>query len=121
MNIRLEPKQLAEVDSDALVIVGFDGAPPAAPAAEQTKELYDSGEFSGKALEIAILHRPAGPSPPLAHRTAQVQRLQRGKQSQYSHRTLADPASAERQTLESGEGREVFQATVGYSGISYVE
>src|ERR1700733_5769588 len=59
MNIRLEPKQLAEVDSDALVIVGFDGAPPAAPAAEQTKELYDSGEFSGKALEIAILHRPA--------------------------------------------------------------
>jgi leucyl aminopeptidase len=60
MDIRLEPKQLAEVDSDALVIVGFDGAPPAAPAAEQTKELYDSGEFSGKALEIAILHRPAG-------------------------------------------------------------
>jgi leucyl aminopeptidase len=60
MNIRLEPKQLAEVDSDALVIVGFDGGPPAAPAAEQTKELYDSGEFSGKALEIAILHRPAG-------------------------------------------------------------
>ena len=24
------------------------------------KELYDSGEFTGKALEIAILHRPAG-------------------------------------------------------------
>jgi leucyl aminopeptidase len=60
MEIRLEAKQLAEVDSDALVIVGFDGTPPAAPAAEQIKELYDSGEFSGKALEIAILHRPAG-------------------------------------------------------------
>ena len=60
MDIRLEPKQLAEVDSDALVIVGFEGSPPASAAAGPVKELYDSGEFSGKALEIAILHRPAG-------------------------------------------------------------
>ena len=28
MEIKLEPKKLAEVDSDALVIVGFEGAPP---------------------------------------------------------------------------------------------
>ena len=60
MEIRLEPKKLGDVDSDALVVVGFEGAAPAAAAADQTKELYDSGEFSGKALEIAILHRPAG-------------------------------------------------------------
>jgi len=64
MEIRLEARKLAEVDSDALVIVGFEGAPPEIAAADQTaaqiKELYDSGEFSGKALEIAILHRPAG-------------------------------------------------------------
>jgi leucyl aminopeptidase len=60
MEIRLEPKKLAEVDSDALVIVGFESTPPGAAAADQIRELYDSGEFSGKALEIAILHRPAG-------------------------------------------------------------
>ena len=60
MDIKLEPRKLAEVDSDALVIVGFEGTPPEAAAADQIKELYDSGEFSGKALEIAILHRPAG-------------------------------------------------------------
>src|SRR5580698_9211031 len=60
MEIRLEPKKLGDVDSDALVVVGFEGAAPEAAAADQTKELYDSGEFSGKALEIAILHRPAG-------------------------------------------------------------
>jgi leucyl aminopeptidase len=29
-------------------------------ASDHVKELYDSGEFSGKALEIAVLHRPAG-------------------------------------------------------------
>ena len=60
MEIRLEPRKLGEVDSDALVIVGFESTPPGAAAADQIKELYDSGEFSGKALEIAILHRPAG-------------------------------------------------------------
>ena len=60
MEIKLDAKKLPEVDSDALIIVGFEGTPPDAAAADQIKELYDSGEFSGKALEIAILHRPAG-------------------------------------------------------------
>jgi leucyl aminopeptidase len=60
MEIRLEPKELGEVDSDALIVVGFEAAPPESTAADQVKELYDSGEFSGKALELAILHRPAG-------------------------------------------------------------
>jgi len=59
MDIKLEPKKLADVESDALVIVGFEGTPPEGASADQIKELYDSGEFSGKALEIAILHRPA--------------------------------------------------------------
>jgi leucyl aminopeptidase len=60
MEIKLEPRKLTEVDSDALVIVGFEGTPPETPPRDQVRELYDSGEFSGKALEIAILHRPAG-------------------------------------------------------------
>jgi leucyl aminopeptidase len=65
MEIRLEPKKLGDVESDALVIVGFEGTrqfedmPQEGASADQIKELYDSGEFSGKALEIAILHRPA--------------------------------------------------------------
>ncbi len=63
MDITLAPGKLGEVDSDALIILGFEGAPPQAGAADQVnqiKELYDSGEFSGKSQEIAILHRPAG-------------------------------------------------------------
>jgi leucyl aminopeptidase len=60
MEIKLEPKKLGEVDSEALVIVGFEDKPPAGPASAQVKELYDSGEFSGKSLEIVILHRPEG-------------------------------------------------------------
>jgi len=60
MEVKNEARTVPDVDVDALVIVGFEGTPPEGHAAGQIKELYDSGEFSGKALEIAILHRPAG-------------------------------------------------------------
>jgi leucyl aminopeptidase len=60
MDIRVESKKLGEVDSEALVVLGFEGAPPDSAAADLVKELYDSAEFSGKALETAIVHRPAG-------------------------------------------------------------
>src|ERR1700676_2717540 len=60
MDIKLEGKPIAEVEADALLVVGFEGAAPDGPAGVLTKELYDAGEFSGKTLEIAILHRPSG-------------------------------------------------------------
>jgi leucyl aminopeptidase len=59
MNINLEARPIAEVDADALVVIGFEGGPPPG-AGDQAKELYDSGEFTGKASEISVLHRPAG-------------------------------------------------------------
>jgi leucyl aminopeptidase len=60
MNIHLETRPLAAIETDVIAIVGFEGEPPSEPNGEQIKELYDSGEFTGKALEIAVLHRPAG-------------------------------------------------------------
>jgi leucyl aminopeptidase len=60
MDIKVEGKPIAEVDADALIVVGFEGAAPEGPTSALSKELYDAGEFSGKALEFAILHRPAG-------------------------------------------------------------
>jgi leucyl aminopeptidase len=61
MEIRLETKNLGDLDSDALIVLGFEGTPAEVPTvADHIKDLYDSGEFTGKALEIAILHRPAG-------------------------------------------------------------
>ncbi len=60
MDIKVEGKGVSEVDADALVLVGFEGGAPSGPGGEPCKELYDAGEFTGKALEIAILHRPAG-------------------------------------------------------------
>ena len=60
MKILIERKALPEIETDALVLLGFEGTPPAMGAAALIQELYDSGEFSGKSLESAILHRPAG-------------------------------------------------------------
>ncbi|MBL8214446.1 MAG: leucyl aminopeptidase [Bryobacterales bacterium] len=72
MNIQVSNEPLSAVDVDALVVVvreraegesGVKGA--AAAAADQAtagwiSELLASGEFTGKALDIAILPRPAG-------------------------------------------------------------
>jgi leucyl aminopeptidase len=60
MDIKVEGKPIADVDADALIVVGFEGAAPDGPTSALSKELYDAGEFSGKSLEFAILHRPGG-------------------------------------------------------------
>src|SRR5579872_822617 len=60
MDIKVEGKPAAEVEADALLVIGFEGAAPDGPAGTLSKELYDAGEFSGKSCEIAILHRPTG-------------------------------------------------------------
>jgi len=59
MKINLEARPIAEVETDALVLVAFEGGAPEG-AADQVKELYDTGEFNGKACDISVLHRPAG-------------------------------------------------------------
>ena len=59
MQIRQVSGPLAELQTDALVILGFEGAAPESGDA-RVQELYGSGEFSGKALEVAILHGPLG-------------------------------------------------------------
>jgi leucyl aminopeptidase len=60
MDIKVEGKPIAEVEADALLVIGFEGAAPDGPTSALSKELYDAGEFSGKSLEFAILHRAAG-------------------------------------------------------------
>jgi leucyl aminopeptidase len=60
MHVKLATGSASQVDSDALVIIGFEGTPPEGPAAGQIKEFYDSTEFSGKSGEVAVLHHPSG-------------------------------------------------------------
>jgi leucyl aminopeptidase len=60
MQIKLESKSLGQAESEALVVVCFEGAPPDGAASGLVKEFYDSGEFSGKAQEVVVLHHPSG-------------------------------------------------------------
>src|SRR5258706_14232901 len=66
MDIKLETKTIAEVEAEAVVVLGFEDEGPTA-GGDAAKELYATGEFTGKALgnvlEIAILHRPQGMKP----------------------------------------------------------
>jgi leucyl aminopeptidase len=63
MEVDLNTGPFEEVETEALAVLSFEGAPDAAVDAATAgwlKELYDSGEFSGKARETALLYRPAG-------------------------------------------------------------
>ncbi|MGA3025607.1 MAG: leucyl aminopeptidase [Bryobacteraceae bacterium] len=63
MEVDLRTGPFEAVETEALAVLSFEGAPNAAVDAATAgwlKELYDSGEFSGKAQETALLHRPAG-------------------------------------------------------------
>src|SRR6266567_2933624 len=59
MNIRVSGGELKDLEVDALVVVGFEEKQPEI-AEDRMGDLYSSGEFSGKALEFTIIHRPAG-------------------------------------------------------------
>ncbi|MGD0297480.1 MAG: leucyl aminopeptidase [Bryobacteraceae bacterium] len=59
MKINLEARPIAEVEAEALAVVGFEDG-PAPGSSDQVKELYGSGEFTGKSCEISVLHQPAG-------------------------------------------------------------
>ncbi|MGH9467123.1 MAG: leucyl aminopeptidase [Terriglobales bacterium] len=49
---------LAQVETEALILML--GPKPASGASAAVAELYESGEFTGKALDIAVLHHPKG-------------------------------------------------------------
>jgi leucyl aminopeptidase len=72
MELKFDTAPIEQVESDAVVVIAFekegaggDLAPGPARAANSAtggwiEDLYQSGEFSGKPLETALLHRPSG-------------------------------------------------------------
>lgn len=102
MHIEREARSVPAIESDALVVVGFEGGPPeAAPAGDQVKELYDSGEFSGKALDIAVLHHPAG------LKAKRLVLAGGGKREQFNSSELRKVAGAALRSLKSKGARTI--------------
>src|SRR5690349_2426973 len=59
MTVKTFDGPVKAVETDALVVVGFEEKPPAIDE-ERIAAVRSSGEFSGKSLEVTILHGPAG-------------------------------------------------------------
>jgi leucyl aminopeptidase len=62
MTIRMVRASAATIAADVLIVPAFENYPPKLSQACDTAaaELYESREFRGKALELALLHKPAG-------------------------------------------------------------
>ncbi len=56
MKVTLQASSVSSIKTEALVLIGFEGK----PRPELSSILYESGEISGKALEITLLHSPSG-------------------------------------------------------------
>ena len=59
MKTRLDLQPIESVECDALIVIAFEEQ-KSERFGELTREFYESKEFSGKPLEFALLHRPAG-------------------------------------------------------------
>ena len=72
MELKFEANPIEQVESDAVIVIAFDkesaasGLTPEVTMAVNAatggwiEELYESGEFAGKSLEMSLLHRPTG-------------------------------------------------------------
>ena len=61
MELTLTTTSTREIETPALAMLCFsDEPPPDETAGGVLKEMFESGEFTGKANETAVVHRPAG-------------------------------------------------------------
>src|SRR5207253_8756414 len=59
MQISLEKRPVEAIESEALVLFLWEGQKHEG-VQQVYPELFESGEFSGKALQLTLLHHPAG-------------------------------------------------------------
>src|SRR6267143_103276 len=96
MQITLDTKPLAAIETDALVSYVFEETDPVQgriaeidqAAAGQLRKLAKSGELTGKMLEFTLIHAPAG------LRTARLLLAGAGKREQFNGATLRKIAGA---------------------------
>jgi leucyl aminopeptidase len=114
MTTKLEFQAVEAVECDALVVVAFEGQKGGRFAA-LVDELYESKEFSGKLLEVALLHRPAG---------LQARRLLLiggGKADKFNAATLRKTAGTALRHLKPKSSRNIAMLLdSGFSGPEHV-
>jgi leucyl aminopeptidase len=103
MQITLEPKPYASLETDALVTYVFEGDDPITGRAAELdktaggalKKIATSGELTGKTLEFTLLHSPAG------LKAARLLVVGAGKKDQFNVATLRKIAGAALRSLKA--------------------
>src|SRR6266481_6992144 len=112
MTIKLELQPIETIECDALVVIGFEAT---APSVSAGAELYESKEFAGKAMDVALLHRPAG---------LQARRLLLvggGKPDKFTPAMLRKAAGTALRHLKSKSSRNIAMLLdSGFSGPEHV-
>jgi leucyl aminopeptidase len=118
MQITLEPKPYASLETDALVTYVFEGEDPIAGRTAELdktvggalKKIATSGELTGKMLEFTLLHSPAGLN------AARLLAVGAGKKDQFNVATLRKIAGAALRSLKAKSAKNfVFLAGEGLS------
>ena len=119
MQIRSVVSSSADVEADALVVTLFqvaDGEKPDAQSSDLVEELYSRGEFTGKALETAVIHRPA------SLKVGRLLLIGGGARSDYSAQVARDAAAvAVRQLQTKGAKKVVFTIPTGFDNASLAQ
>src|ERR1700736_6516231 len=98
MTTKLEFQAIEAVECDALIAVGFEATTPSVSAGA---ELYESKEFAGKALDLALLHRPAG------LKARRLLLVGGGKPEKFTSATLRKAAGTALRHLKSKSSRNI--------------
>src|SRR5579859_1141858 len=102
MNIALSRKPASEIESSALILIELEGSPTAS-LKDYLGAAYESGEISGKALEMTLLHRPPG------FRAGRILLAGAGKRERFGTAELRNAVGAAVRHLKS---RKIKDATV---------
>src|SRR5260370_5064515 len=110
MITRLNVQPVETIECDALVVVEFEGQ-PSGRFAELIRDLYESKEFTGKALELALLHKPAG------LKARRLLLAGGGKPEKFTAATLRNVAGTALRHLKSKSSRDIaIRLDSGFSG-----
>jgi leucyl aminopeptidase len=100
MITKLDFQPIENIECDALIAVAFEGQPGERLAAV-VQELSDSKEFSGKPLELALLHKPAG------LKAGRLLLVGGGKREKFDAATLRRAAGTALRHLKSKSSRDI--------------
>src|SRR5262249_12440295 len=114
MTTRLDFRPVETVECDALAIVAFEGQ-KSERFSELISDFYESKEFTGKLLELALLHRPAG------LKARRLLLVGAGKADRFDTATLRKIAGTALRHLKSKSSRDIAMLLdSGFSGPEYV-